>query len=266
VGITFPKNYQNKLEVNNFFASTKLTSHGKIIYHYILQQNLLQNPHKSSVNRTDLHISEFTDCQGDTASLCLLLSSLARVRFCSGHFGWASSRSYNEPRAGYTVHYRSSYGRCFLMKVFVKCGLTDYCCVEVLWSFGSPTSVALTSSKVYFGFMDSFWMYRTKRRLKIKYHIDECFIQGDRKAMQPISDACSVCQKINYIEIRKNSVIWSVVNIPCVQLCVLQSFPHVWCNPVNSSCFTETFHQTRHGRFAWHGRIGKCIPKLVPEI
>jgi hypothetical protein len=43
----------------------------------------------------------------------------------------------------------------------------------------------------------------------------------------------------------------------------IHSFPHVWCNPVKSSCVTETVHQTRYCRFAWHRRIGKCMPKLI---
>jgi hypothetical protein len=45
----------------------------------------------------------------------------------------------------------------------------------------------------------------------------------------------------------------------------IHSFPHVWCNPVKSSCVKETVHQTRYCRFVWHSRIGKCIPKLILE-
>jgi hypothetical protein len=41
------------------------------------------------------------------------------------------------------------------------------------------------------------------------------------------------------------------------------SFPHVWCNTVKSSCFSETVHQTRYCRFVWHRRIGKCIPLFI---
>jgi hypothetical protein len=43
----------------------------------------------------------------------------------------------------------------------------------------------------------------------------------------------------------------------------IHSFPHVWYNPVKSSCVTETVHQTKYCRFVWHRRIGKCIPKLI---
>jgi hypothetical protein len=43
----------------------------------------------------------------------------------------------------------------------------------------------------------------------------------------------------------------------------IHSFPHVWCNPVKSSCVAETVHQTRYCLFVWHRRIGKCIPKLI---
>jgi hypothetical protein len=42
----------------------------------------------------------------------------------------------------------------------------------------------------------------------------------------------------------------------------IHSLPHVLCNPVKSSCVTETVHQTRCCRFVWHSRIGKRIPKL----
>jgi hypothetical protein len=38
---------------------------------------------------------------------------------------------------------------------------------------------------------------------------------------------------------------------------------HVWCNPVKSSCVTETVRQTRHCQFVWHRKIGKCVPKLI---
>jgi hypothetical protein len=43
----------------------------------------------------------------------------------------------------------------------------------------------------------------------------------------------------------------------------VHSFPHVSCNPMKSSCITETVHQTRFSRFVWHMRIGKCIPKRI---
>jgi hypothetical protein len=43
----------------------------------------------------------------------------------------------------------------------------------------------------------------------------------------------------------------------------INSFSHVWCNPVKSSYVTETVLQTRYCRFVWHKRIGKCIPKLI---
>jgi hypothetical protein len=44
------------------------------------------------------------------------------------------------------------------------------------------------------------------------------FIQEDQKVTQPIPDTCSICQKINYIEIKnKNNVILSVGNVFHVQ-------------------------------------------------
>jgi hypothetical protein len=42
------------------------------------------------------------------------------------------------------------------------------------------------------------------------------FKQGDRKVTKPIPDTCSICQKINYIEMKKN-VILSVENVHRVQ-------------------------------------------------
>jgi hypothetical protein len=35
--------------------------------------------------------------------------------------------------------------------------------------------------------------------IMLKFYVK---VQGDRKVMQPITDTCSVCQEINYIEIR----------------------------------------------------------------
>jgi hypothetical protein len=43
----------------------------------------------------------------------------------------------------------------------------------------------------------------------------------------------------------------------------IHTFLHVWCNPVKSSCVTETVRQTRYCRSVWHRRIEKCIPKLI---
>jgi hypothetical protein len=43
----------------------------------------------------------------------------------------------------------------------------------------------------------------------------------------------------------------------------IHPFPHVWCNPVKSSCTTEMVHQTRNCQFGSHRRIWKCIPELV---
>jgi hypothetical protein len=57
-------------------------------------------------------------------------------------------------------------------------------------------------------------------------------IQGDRKVTQPIPDTCSLCQKINCIEIRKqkNNVIWSVGNVHRIQR---------WMHPLFSSCWMQ---------------------------
>jgi hypothetical protein len=54
--------------------------------------------------------------------------------------------------------------------------------------------------------------------------LDMCIIyniQGDRKVTQPTPDICSISQKINYTEIRKqkNNVIFCVGNVHCVQQC-----------------------------------------------
>jgi hypothetical protein len=64
------------------------------------------------------------------------------------------------------------------------------------------------------------------------------YVQIDRKVTRPIPDTCSVCQEINYIEIKNKKQcyikFWK---------CPLRSatpaftfFPHVSCNPVKSSC------------------------------
>jgi hypothetical protein len=79
-------------------------------------------------------------------------------------------------------------------------------------------------------------------------------VQGDWKITLPIPDACSMCQKINYFKIRKQKQCFFV------NACI-HSLPHVWCNPVKSSCVTETVHQTRYCRFVWYMRSSKCIPK-----
>jgi hypothetical protein len=59
------------------------------------------------------------------------------------------------------------------------------------------------------------------------------YIQGDRKVAQPIPDTCSVCQKINYIEIRKqrNNVILSVGNVHRVQRCMHSFFSSCLMQP-----------------------------------
>jgi hypothetical protein len=58
-------------------------------------------------------------------------------------------------------------------------------------------------------------------------------IQGDRKVSKRIPDACSVCQKINYIEIRKqkNNVILSVGNVHRVQRCMHSVFSSCLMQP-----------------------------------
>jgi hypothetical protein len=51
----------------------------------------------------------------------LFAFSLVRLRF---FFGQASSRSDDEPSGGYALHYESSYERNFVMRIFVKRGVT----------------------------------------------------------------------------------------------------------------------------------------------
>jgi hypothetical protein len=54
-------------------------------------------------------------------------------------------------------------------------------------------------------------------------------MQGDLKVTQPISDTCSICQKINYIEIRKQkTVLYEVLEMSTAfsDACI-HSFPHV---------------------------------------
>jgi hypothetical protein len=42
----------------------------------------------------------------------------------SEYFGWASSRSDDEPSGRYALHYKSSYEQTFATRIFVKRGLT----------------------------------------------------------------------------------------------------------------------------------------------
>jgi hypothetical protein len=82
--------------------------------------------------------------------------------------------------------------------------------------------------------------------------------------MQPIPDTYSISQKINYTEIRKKNNVFEVLEMSTTfSDAYIHSFPHVWCNPVKSSCVTETVHQTRYCRFVSHRRIEKCISKLI---
>jgi hypothetical protein len=93
-------------------------------------------------------------------------------------------------------------------------------------------------------------------------------VQGDRKVTQPIPDICSICKKINYTEIGKQkTMLYQVLEMSTAfsDACIHPS-SHVWCNPVNSSCVTETVHQTRYCRFVWHKRIGKCIPNSYWQV
>jgi hypothetical protein len=62
--------------------------------------------------------------------------------------------------------------------------------------------------------------------------------QGDRKVMQPIPDTCSICQKINYTEIRKQkTMLYQVLEMSTAfSNAWIHSFPHVWCNPLKSFC------------------------------
>jgi hypothetical protein len=80
-----------------------------------------------SVRRTDSCTSPcFTDWLGEVASFAF---SLACVRFCSEYFGWARSRSDDEPCGGYALHYKSSYERNFIARIFVQRGLTVHSCI-----------------------------------------------------------------------------------------------------------------------------------------
>jgi hypothetical protein len=90
-------------------------------------------------------------------------------------------------------------------------------------------------------------------------------IQSDRKVTQPILDTCCVCQKINYIETRKQKTMsYYVLEMSTAfSDASIHSFPHILCFPVKSFCVTETVHQTRYCRYVWHRRIWKCIPKLI---
>jgi hypothetical protein len=67
-------------------------------------------------------------------------------------------------------------------------------------------------------------------------------IQADQTVMQPIPEACSICQKTNYIEIwkKKKKVILSVGNVHCIQRCM-------------HSLFSSYLMQPSEG-FLWHGK------------
>jgi hypothetical protein len=63
-------------------------------------------------------------------------------------------------------------------------------------------------------------------------------LQGDRKVTQPIPDTCSICQKINYIEIRKQKrMLYLVLEMPTAfSDAYIHSFPHVLCSLLKSFC------------------------------
>jgi hypothetical protein len=87
------------------------------------QQNLSQGTHQSRTQGELTNVatsSGFIDLVGDITSFAF---SLARVRFCSEDFGCASSRSDDERRGGYALHYKTSYERNVEMQIVVKRGL-----------------------------------------------------------------------------------------------------------------------------------------------
>jgi hypothetical protein len=90
-------------------------------------------------------------------------------------------------------------------------------------------------------------------------------IQSDRKVTQPILDTCSIYQKINSVQIRKqkkNSVIISVGNVHRVQRCIHSLFSSCLMQPGEEFLqWPETVHQTKYFRFVWHRRIRKS--KLI---
>jgi hypothetical protein len=95
------------------------------------------------------------------------------------------------------------------------------------------------------------YLMESKKCLKLNW-----IIQGDWKVTQPISDTCSICQKINDAEIReqKNNVIKVLEMSTAFSDARIHSFPHVWRNPAKSFCATETEHQTTYYRMReWEG-------------
>jgi hypothetical protein len=58
-------------------------------------------------------------------------------------------------------------------------------------------------------------------------------VQGDRKFTQPIPGTCSMCQKINYIEIRKQKTMFYICvgNVHRVQRCMHSLFSSCLIQP-----------------------------------
>jgi hypothetical protein len=78
--------------------------------------------------------------------------------------------------------------------------------------------------------------------------------------MQPIPDSCSVCQKINYIEIRKqkNYVILSVGNVHRVQRCMHSIF---------SSCLMQLGEEFLcHGNSSADEMLSICLAQENWEL
>jgi hypothetical protein len=83
--------------------------------------------------------------------------------------------------------------------------------------------------------------------------------------MQTIPDSCSIYQKINYIEIRrqKNNVTFSVVNVHRVQWCMHSLFSSCLMKPCEEFLCHGNGSPDEILSICSHRRIGKCIPKLI---
>jgi hypothetical protein len=122
--------------------------------------------------------------------------------------------------------------------IFHKSDVCEVVCVCVGGGGGRHVNILGSIPNVYFFFVEPITF------TKLSHHVFEYVIQSERKVTQPIPDTCSICQKINYIFIRKQKQ----CNIKCCK-CPPRSAMHAfnlflmsdgtrWRAPVSRKRFT----------------------------
>jgi hypothetical protein len=191
----------------------------------------------------------------NTVSIIFLTSSssflLGLLEFCKGHHGrarnYSSIRSYRHTQASLKPKWRllgEHHCVIFRSPVSYSGGLgfesrPGY--GNPVWGFSCRSSI--TSRKC----QDSSLKYRVIEKSSNTFWLMFYFSKT----------------KLHSNQKTKNNVILLLEMSTAFSDAFIHSFPHDWCNPVKSSCVAETVHQTRYCRFVWHGKIGKCVPKLI---